>query len=633
MVSSTVTKAAFGVCTNPKDDKFLASYFDNQIYVWDTRNIEKPIQILPQTRPVIKLGWCPARNCVLTTLQRDSTFISLYDIEHPIIGNEEVEPSVLERIVNPGSSHMLTSFSWHPTEENRILSVAASGAIMDYKVYDRITINWTPQFDLFWSYGRKSLKYVNSNSIPGLNDISAKILDRAAHPYGLEDELYKNAEYVKNEEVLSNVWNWLHLSAKLVDGGQIDSPSINTSYRHPGILSVLKIDTENNPSEAVTISWSELGHPNCGGSAKYYKHEDRSKALLLCSWPLDRESPNLTIFIEHLVREGAYTRAAAIAVFNLKVHLAIDILCRAPGDTGDDVNLQVVAMALAGFSDDPNSVWKKFCADSNKKLTDPYLKAMFAFLTADNNYECVLNDSNIAVDDKVAFACVFLSDSKLMEYTKKLCAELCEEGNLDGLLLTGNSPQGLKLLQKYLDVTGDIQSTVLIAVRAFHNELNSPVIKNWTDNYSDLLNSWKYWFERADFDIMVVKYKNEKPPPQIYMSCTYCGKNISAHLRNLKSQQFSRLNISGAANKLTGCPHCRKPLPRCTICLMNMGTPIQDVDGVKPQDFDNWFTWCQNCRHGGHSRHITNWFDHHLECPMVGCMCKCLSLDYVVQRN
>lgn len=61
VVSSTVTKAAMGVCTNPKDDKYLASYFENQVYVWDTRNIEKPIQILPQTKSIQKIAWCPTK--------------------------------------------------------------------------------------------------------------------------------------------------------------------------------------------------------------------------------------------------------------------------------------------------------------------------------------------------------------------------------------------------------------------------------------------------------------------------------------------------------------------------------------------------------------------------------------------
>lgn len=43
----------------------------------------------------------------------------------------------------------------------------------------------------------------------------------------------------------------------------------------------------------------------------------------------------------------------------------------------------------------------------------------------------------MTVDDRVAFACMFLSDNKLHEYLKSLTNELIEEGNLDGFLLTG----------------------------------------------------------------------------------------------------------------------------------------------------------------------------------------------------
>lgn len=85
----------------------------------------------------------------------------------------------------------------------------------------------------------------------------------------------------------------------------------------------------------------------------------------------------------------------------------------------------------------------------------------------------------MAVDDRVAFACVFLPDNRLHDYLKKLQDKLIDEGNLDGLLLTGNNQDGIRLLQKYLDATGDVQSTALIAARAFPVEIFSEYIKNW----------------------------------------------------------------------------------------------------------------------------------------------------------
>lgn len=63
---------------------------------------------------------------------------------------------------------------------------------------------------------------------------------------------------------------------------------------------------------------------------------------------------------------------------------------------------------------------------------------------------------------------------------------------------------------------------------------------------------------------------------------------------------------------MSSCPHCRKPLPRCAICLMHMGTTTGcqngDIETTKIVEFTSWFTWCQSCRHGGHSIHMIEWF-------------------------
>lgn len=110
-------------------------------------------------------------------------------------------------------------------------------------------------------------------------------------------------------------------------------------------------------------------------------------ALLLCSWPSRDENASIVSFVENLEKERAYSRAAAIAVFNLKISLAIEVLNRAPVEAG----LSYVGMALAGFSNEEDSNWRRFCPSGLKNSTDPYLKAMFSFLLASNhNYDCVL---------------------------------------------------------------------------------------------------------------------------------------------------------------------------------------------------------------------------------------------------
>ena len=43
--------------------------------------------------------------------------------------------------------------------------------------------------------------------------------------------------------------------------------------------------------------------------------------------------------------------------------------------------------------------------------------------------------------------------------------------------------------------------------------------------------------------------------------------------------------------------------------------------------FDKFFTWCQFCHHGGHAKHIMDWFTNHQLCPVYKCGCRCASLD------
>ena len=53
------------------------------------------------------------------------------------------------------------------------------------------------------------------------------------------------------------------------------------------------------------------------------------------------------------------------------------------------------------------------------------------------------------------------------------------------------------------------------------------------------------------------------------------------------------------------------------------------VDQRKLNASHMWFTWCQTCRHGGHAKHLLEWFEEHTECPVNNCDCNCMSLDSV----
>ncbi|KHJ97990.1 hypothetical protein OESDEN_02021 [Oesophagostomum dentatum] len=76
----------------------------------------------------------------------------------------------------------------------------------------------------------------------------------------------------------------------------------------------------------------------------------------------------------------------------------------------------------------------------------------------------------------------------------------------------------------------------------------------------------------------------------------------------------------------SACPQCRKPYPRCSLCGYSFLTPVNDYDheaGV----FSMMFATCLMCSHGGHMKHLISWFEKENVCPVLGCDCRCITLE------
>jgi len=201
------------------------------------------------------------------------------------------------------------------------------------------------------------------------------------------------------------------------------------------------------------------------------------------------------------------------------------------------------------------------------------------------------------------------------------------------------------------------------------------------------------------------------PRPQIYARCNYCNQSLSLGMIAPSVTGRSSVNRGTApATKhiVNSCPGCKKPLPRCALCLLSLNCSLPSYDrrtslaphaalsssatattttttpsttstpspytpytpsptalqvnnkvnlpphnnssnnnnggggSNKGEDgggesnrsvwahgsssFDEWFSWCQTCRHGGHAKHLLDWFSVHAECPVTDCTCKCFSI-------
>jgi len=346
-------------------------------------------------------------------------------------------------------------------------------------------------------------------------------------------------------------------------------------------------------------------------------------------------------------------RKAAVAIFNLDLRKALKelqsgaALAQNEGCTDVANILNMVCVAVSGYSsggDTASDLWREMVSSSQSSLPHPALRAIFAFLTCqDERYSSVLEEDGLLLVDRLGFAVTFLNDRALEEYIEREWENMVGAGRIDGLVLCGGDSEGVQLIQRFVDRTGDVQTASWMAVRVLAAELaKTDQVTAWVESYRTILDQWNMFTARAELDIALTAASGSTQPcQQVYVCCHFCGKSVSPWYKGLPrgghTGSLSRQGGGGKQAKIQSCPNCKKPLPRCAVCLVNMGTASgtttlnpevkPGVGDTKLSQFDSWFTWCQTCRHGGHASHLIDWFSEHSDCPVTGCSCKCAQLD------
>ena len=126
---------------------------------------------------------------------------------------------------------------------------------------------------------------------------------------------------------------------------------------------------------------------------------------------------------------------------------------------------------------------------------------------------------------------------------------------------------------------------------------------------------------------MVAHNSKSDLPLEMFIIIILAVNNSSTESKKIQAA-INMAVVTKYATRFQSCPSCRKPTPRCSICLMNMGSnsgffagmshmmPSNGKDGATVSTnngggkkseitpFGMFFTWCQVCRHGGHADHI-----------------------------
>ncbi|XP_049849008.1 GATOR complex protein MIOS-like [Schistocerca gregaria] len=394
-----------------------------------------------------------------------------------------------------------------------------------------------------------------------------------------------------------------------------------------------------------------------------YTSSERSLSLRLCGWGFVSYQ-KFWSNIEMLVEGGLVTKAVAIALFHLEVQAAIFVL-RMKNHSQDPV-LKLIDMALAGINENPSAQWRSSLQFLKDQMIDPYAIAIVSFLckTERDGYQDILVDCKISFLDKIAFACRYLDDESLKTYLEATRTQMIKLGLLIGVALTGidSTGGGVDLLQEYLNRTCNIQTVALLLCHTSPRK-NAPDRRPllWIGIYRQLLNTWKMWMERAQLEALRGSFLGTPLLPQVVVRCNICSAPLNASKGNLSHFKITAPIKLGLLNEpkalattsalgnaktapgmpepsiqdkiTTACPSCHKRLPRCALCLLPLTCVVPTPNSLQRHDapvshsgaqsFDNWFSWCQTCKHGGHVKHLLSWFEESNVCPVADCDCRC----------
>lgn len=205
------------------------------------------------------------------------------------------------------------------------------------------------------------------------------------------------------------------------------------------------------------------------------------------------------------------------------------------------------------MSNDHNSVryfsftFRSVYSDLTVALDNPHARMLVTWLSTQDWLETI-QDEPIPLAEKLAIALRFFGDSELLHFINKLIREAKQHGELHGLMLTGVNEDAIEILQAYVDNTGDVQTAAMISALApqlyirelyprghersqirarsvsistdqsmddrstssmedlppvydTRSEIIRHVIQGWIDMYRDLLDRWRLFHHRSQFDI------------------------------------------------------------------------------------------------------------------------------------
>lgn len=376
-----------------------------------------------------------------------------------------------------------------------------------------------------------------------------------------------------------------------------------------------------------------LKRPNF--SDQQQSHDDRFKIISynLCNWEYKESSITKQFFI-NLESSGQIERAACLAFLTQHYEQSLEIL---DNSSKSDPRYGCLWIALKYFYDEqvlkdnttkimnssllsptqqniylsPNKTgfhnpsqinssndtiilsdaMVKECNNLIENFNNPYLKALFNFiLNREDSIDKILRDRTIMLQDRIALSVYFMYNQykqrDLLKFFDYLIEEECfKNADLHGVLLTGLNVKSIDLFQAFIEKFGDIQTVSLAIIHTPYTDvLQSKQVQYWISCYRELLNKFKLWEMRAEFDLFKMKLiKSQNILPSSNNQTETNGSPVESHISsklsnsNLPSfiRQNSQQNVTSQKSYHLSLTRNNQPTPfsihlACNKCGKNL---------------------------------------------------------------
>jgi hypothetical protein len=333
-----------------------------------------------------------------------------------------------------------------------------------------------------------------------------------------------------------------------------------------------------------------------------------------------------------------HTMMAARALFRGDTKQAIQIL-KAASSAHPELLFVSLALQLIGRGS-KQQVKEQLDFDQDvASKTDPYLRAISS-LIATGDWAKIANQESLPLADRAFVAVRNLPDDELTVWLKKELARCLEEGDIEGIVLTGITDPMVDIFARYVEKFHDVQTATLVLSICYPRYIDDIRCRAWRNAYRALLQRHKLFFQRTKFEVESSKRSKiagvgaptiTPPSRQVALRCVSCDAGFS--LANqpgggshaTPAQEVRNPLLATSINAGVSCPNCGRHLPRCIVCLEVVGVPRSD----RPEEKEDakmagrFPTFCLKCEHVLHLDHARSWFARHVECPVPECRCRC----------